>query len=268
MNIILLCHFLDHGQSSFDVWQWDINSFFKSSSYSWVQSPWQVGGSQNKNIFAIITNPLHLNKELSFDSSRNLVFFWRSFTCNRIDFINENDTWSLFPCHFEKCSESFFWLTHILGHQIRSRNGEKCSSLLFGSTCLCQESLTSTWRTIHENPSPRSSFTDKNFWEFNGQNYSFLKYFLCLFKTANIFPLDIWFFLDNSLGDAILYFLLILINRPMPLPLVLVLFMFILFGLKPLNFCLHPLKLVLKPRQFALKFINNSPIALTLQICH
>lgn len=135
-HFVLLNDSLQHGESSLDVRKWDIDSFLKSPSDCWIQSPRQVGCSKYQNFFALVSHTLHLNQELSLYSSGNFILIWWSFTCNGVDLINKYDAWLLLSSHGKKTLESLLWLPNVFWHQVWCRNTEKRSTTHFSRTCL------------------------------------------------------------------------------------------------------------------------------------
>ena len=64
----------EHRVSCWLFWEWDVDSLLETTPHSRVQTPREVGSSENQNSSFLIANTLHLHEELSFDSPAGLVF--------------------------------------------------------------------------------------------------------------------------------------------------------------------------------------------------
>ena len=90
-------------QSAFDIRKGNVHSFLEPSSDCRVQSPGQIGSSQNQNSITIVANSLHLNQKFCFYPSWNLVFFWGSVAGYWVNLVNKNDGRFFSSSHGKKC---------------------------------------------------------------------------------------------------------------------------------------------------------------------
>ena len=96
----------------------DVDSLLETSSHGLIEFPRHVSGTKNENTVHVVTNTLHLNQELSFDSSGRVVLTLTTLTAEGIDFINEDDGWLAFTRHVEELLDETLRLTHPLGDKI------------------------------------------------------------------------------------------------------------------------------------------------------
>lgn len=68
----------------------DVDSLLKSSPESLIKFPGSIGGSHHKNTFLTVSATIHLDEELSLNSSRTFVFSLGSFSAEGIYFIDED----------------------------------------------------------------------------------------------------------------------------------------------------------------------------------
>lgn len=128
--LIFLHASFEHAKPCFVLRQGNINSPFKSPSNSRIKGPRKVRGTQHKHTSIIVPDTLHLNQEFGFDSPRSLVLAIRSISTHRVDFVDKNNRRFFFSCQVKQRFNQFLTFSHILAHQVRRRDREKCTLCL------------------------------------------------------------------------------------------------------------------------------------------
>jgi len=87
---------LDH--ACMNLRQGNIDSLLKAASDGWIELPGYVWRTKHEDTIIVIANSLHLNKELSFNSSGCLILSLAATSTEWIDLIDEDDGRLVFPC--------------------------------------------------------------------------------------------------------------------------------------------------------------------------
>ncbi|KAH3663659.1 hypothetical protein OGAPHI_005060 [Ogataea philodendri] len=138
-----------HLESSSGIWNTNIDFSVKSteSSQSRINGVWSVGGGNNDNVRSGL-HTIHQCQKLRNNSSFNLTVGLVSLWSDRVDFINENDSWRVLLSFLESFSQITFRFTGHLGHNFWTVDQEEESTSLVGDGS-GHQGLTGTRRTIH-----------------------------------------------------------------------------------------------------------------------
>lgn len=191
-------------------WEWDINSFFEPSSYGGIQSPGDVCCSEHEHSLVILPDSLHLHEKLCHHRFGRIVRWAISASCQRINFVDENNGGLLLPCHLEQRSDKLGWFSDILWHQIRRGHRKEGCVALCGAR-LGQKCFPGTRRPVEQNSFPRFSNSIKYLREFCWKNHRFLQRSFGLHQPGDIIPLHVWLLGYDGLRQGIFEFLLLFV---------------------------------------------------------
>ncbi len=143
---------------------------------------------------------LHLDQKFCFYSSRCFVFIVRSTSTHRVNLVNKNHWWFLWPGHCKKLLYQFLTFTHILAHHIWRRD-RKERALSLSCASFCQVSLSSTWWSIEQDPSPWLSAAFEDLRESERHDDSLFECIFGVFQSRNVFPMNIRLLSNDSFID-------------------------------------------------------------------
>mmetsp|Transcript_19192 Transcript_19192/g.28945 ORF Transcript_19192/g.28945 Transcript_19192/m.28945 type:complete len:226 (-) Transcript_19192:819-1496(-) len=142
-------------QTSILVWNSNIDFPIKTTetTKSGVNCVGTIGSTNHNNtctLLKTVHQSQHLTNNSTFHFTIGLFTFWS----NRIDFVNENDCWSIFLGFFKSLAQVGLGLSSHFRHDFWTINQEEeCSGFIRYSTC--DKSFTRPWWTIKQDSTRR-----------------------------------------------------------------------------------------------------------------
>ena len=150
-QVHLTCQSLIYKAFLPSIGHWELNFTIESarSEECWIESISSVGRHDNFHIYCLI-KAIHLLKKFNQDSlnlSISTSVSIKTFSGNRIDFINEDNIRSIVLSHSEDIPHHPRAFTQIFLNKLRPNHPDKGSRSLIGH-CLSQHGLPRAWRAI------------------------------------------------------------------------------------------------------------------------